>query len=564
MATLEAVTLELQNLNGFSDLQLDTTLEQNERIGELTTQSNRSNELLSEILEVLQDFMNHVPEQIVRGFDPIIQQMESRTEETTRIIEQSVQDQIELAQTQEKLRAREEEVAEQKQEKKPVKESSSLAGTFREAKEGKEGKSLLDLIDGFLPITAIVSTVGAAFGTIGAVMSSLSAALLPLAAIVVGVIAVVNGVMTAFDYFQGQEGTLGDKLLAGIRGFLEGIAEVVAWPFDFLRGMLADGLEALFPGNEVSKFLDSFSFLNVFRDFFNMMATLFEDMFELLNELGVTDAISKGFNAIKDFVTKLVSGVGQIVNWVFGQINKLREFIGLEPLQSNEDVTVTKLNADEQDAAIESARQSQLYNKNIIGESEVDETKLKKATTNQLQAIVNDDDLSAEQRKMVVEELKTRKETVKKDSTLTTKNNNIQTSATNIENVSTQTVASNIETTNQAAILSDPTIVRNTAPAESVLNSISAPPAVVTTGGVNQNISSSNERSEMTNVMMNEQNKLSNSRTEMSSTGTTAAVVDASTKSTTVNNRTINAGPIPSPFDKSDRTDRRGRFRGNY
>lgn len=564
MATLEAITLELQNLNGFSDLQLDTTLEQNERIAELTTQSNRSNELLSEILEVLQDFMNFVPEQIVRGFEPIIQQMETRTEETTRIIEQGVKDQIELAQTQEKLREREEEISEQKKTKKPVKEKGSIAGAFAKGKSEYEDKSLFDLIDGILPITAIVASLGSAFAVVGTVMSSLSAALVPIGLIVGGVIAVVNGVMNAFESFNNQEGDLGDKLLAGIRGFLTGIVEVITWPFDYLKNLLADGLESLFPGNEVTKFLDSFSYLNMFRDFFNMLATLFEDMFELLDDIGVTDAISNGFNAVASFIGDLVEGLGNIVNYVFGAINKVRSFIGMEPLQDSSQVNVVALDDDQQDAAIESARQSKLYNKNVIGESEVDESKLKAATTNQLQAIVNDDDLSAEQRKMVVNELQERQEVAKETQTATETQTNRLTTNQSQDLISTTN--ENVETVLSPQGVTSPSIVRtDVAPSSSVINTITTPAPLLTTESSNQNISVSNERGAMTNVMMNEQNKLSSSKTEMASTGgTTATVVDASNKSTVVNNKTINAGPIPSALDRSDRTDRRGRFRGRY
>ena len=72
MATLEQVCTELYNLNGLNDLQLETQLEIHQGIGEMSDALGETNQHLIDIKKVLDQFVNHVPDQIVQGFEGVI------------------------------------------------------------------------------------------------------------------------------------------------------------------------------------------------------------------------------------------------------------------------------------------------------------------------------------------------------------------------------------------------------------------------------------------------------------------------------------------------------------
>ena len=83
MATLEAVALELSNLNGLADLELDTQLEIQQATADMAKGLSETNKHLVDIRKVLDRFVNNVPEQIVTGFAGVLQQeriIEDRTE----------------------------------------------------------------------------------------------------------------------------------------------------------------------------------------------------------------------------------------------------------------------------------------------------------------------------------------------------------------------------------------------------------------------------------------------------------------------------------------------------
>jgi hypothetical protein len=88
------------------------------------------------------------------------------------------------------------------------------------------------------------------------------------------------------------------------------------------------------------------------------------------------------------------------------------KFLGIDDLVSSVKESTDQSGGDfvtlsdtEAEEAIKSARQSKLYDKNIIGTSEIDKSKVEGATTNQLQAILNDEDVSDEDRTVIINEL---------------------------------------------------------------------------------------------------------------------------------------------------------------
>jgi len=71
------------------------------------------------------------------------------------------------------------------------------------------------------------------------------------------------------------------------------------------------------------------------------------------------------------------------------------------------------------------------------------------------------------------------------------------------------------------------------------------------------------ERVTLSENMQRETTKMQDGKAaEAKATSVVAPIVNANNNSTSVNNQTINAGPMPSATDKSDRTDRRAAFRG--
>ena len=71
------------------------------------------------------------------------------------------------------------------------------------------------------------------------------------------------------------------------------------------------------------------------------------------------------------------------------------------------------------------------------------------------------------------------------------------------------------------------------------------------------------ERVTLSENMQRETTKMQDGKAaEAKATSVVAPIVNANNNSTSVNNQTINAGPMPSAVDKSDRTDRRAAFRG--
>ena len=216
------------------------------------------------------------------------------------------------------------------------------------------------------------------------------------------VIAAINGIMNAFDWFQTQEGSLGDKLMAAVEGFFVGVAAVLAWPFDFVREKLAAGLESIFGENDVSNFLESFTIIEVLTDTLDVFFNLIEDLVQFLTPSQET------LESFKYGLETLMLGIGVVVD-ALGEVAK---FLGLDDLissvkestdQSGGDfVTLSDTEAEE---AIKSARQSKLYDKNLIGTSEIDQSKIEGATDNQLQAILNDEDITDEDRTVIINEL---------------------------------------------------------------------------------------------------------------------------------------------------------------
>lgn len=78
----------------------------------------------------------------------------------------------------------------------------------------------------------------------------------------------------------------------------------------------------------------------------------------------------------------------------------------------------------------------------------------------------------------------------------------------------------------------------------------------------NDQISKSSDREVIESAMVTETSRLQDKKAEESTASVSAPIIAPSTTTSVVNNQTVNAGPMPSAMDRSDRTDRRGAFRG--
>jgi len=193
-------------------------------------------------------------------------------------------------------------------------EGSTLQNLFKPTTEGKEpeqqnnGKNNL----GF-------------FGNIIKTFKNILKAAGRLALVGTVVIAAINGIMNAFDWFQNQEGSLGDKLLAAVEGFYVGVATVLAWPFDFVREKLAAGLESIFGENDVSSFLESFTIIEVLTDTLDVMFNLIEDLVQLLTPSQET------LESLKHNLETLMLGIGAVID----ALGSIAKFLGLDDLVSS-------------------------------------------------------------------------------------------------------------------------------------------------------------------------------------------------------------------------------------
>ena len=354
MSTIEQVAQELKNLNGVTDLSTELLVDGFSGL-------NSGNDLvvaeLKGIREVLNNFMNHVPESIVSGFEKII--VTDRTERENFVLNQ------------EKLAERDENAPTTSTPSKGDKSTSTFGKAFAAGKEEDLGdmfglKSLQQMIGGRLGnivqvgtalmsgtskfikavgagLMSVFTTVGSmltglaktllSFGK-GAFMKSLSlitkglkllqvgmvalmtgvqsaimavvtglgpalVALAPFiaigAAIAAGLAALTMGVMGFVDAFKGQEGDMFDKILAGLTGFSNGLLKALTIPLDWIIDLTAKVLD-FFGFDGAAKVLEEFSLSAMVDD-------LTDGVLDFLLKIkdGITGFASDAWNGIKSF-----------------------------------------------------------------------------------------------------------------------------------------------------------------------------------------------------------------------------------------------------------------------
>ena len=350
MATLVEVTQELEVLNESQFRIMETTDNSDYLLKEI-------NNTLISIEEKILDFMKIVPAEVDDGFNNLIA-ADAKSD---------------------KMKKRATEIEEQKKEKKDDKEG--FFSPFSKAKE--DAPDMLELLDNFIPITAIIAGLASAFGT-------LAATILPAIPLILGIVAVVAGIVMglkkAVEYFNNQDGDLGDKLLAGIEGFYVGMGELFLKPLDWAKGILSDAAKEMFgENNKISDALDSFSFFETFRE-------VIRNVFDLIGD------IVESFEKILDFAQPLIDKLEAVWEWISSKLDLIPDFLKSDGPKTD----LPMLSKKETNDAMDELGASGFYDKNMLMKSKIDESMLETATAKQLQAIVEDDDLNEEQMRKVV------------------------------------------------------------------------------------------------------------------------------------------------------------------
>ena len=411
MATLEAVTKELADLRYLSEVDLESSFERSDAILSMVGKNDEMLVVLRNIESLLMDAFESIMS-INDPIEKIVERSTSNIRELMSSVVSSNQDSTEtLVQssednTEDLIEAGEDAATDAEREKKrDAKSTETTTPKDKEAtfkKSFKEGKTE-DLGDMF-GLKSLQQRIGKTVGNLVQVLSLIGSNLLRFSGIGTLVVGAFNGVFKAFEWFENQEGTIGQKMLAGLEGFFQGIVEVIAFPLDWIKEKISAGLESLIGENAISDLLDSFSYLETFQDLVNGFFLVIEDIGEIISSIATTIGESVAFQEFKNGMSELFEMLKKINVWIADKVGFVMDALGFDQ-NNTEAKQLVELTEDQQGDQVKSSRQSGLYNKNLIGESVVDESKLDAATPAQLQAILNDEDLSPEQQEIVEEKL---------------------------------------------------------------------------------------------------------------------------------------------------------------
>lgn len=240
------------------------------------------------------------------------------------------------------------------------------------------------------------------FESLKSLTKTLGKFVLPITA----VIGTIEGIIEAFNYFNQAGEGVQSKFMAGIEGFFAGFIGTLLSPIDWIVNGIGDffGIEWM---QKLSLVEDMKLGVEVF---FNLL----EDMGQLFGELYDSVAESAFGQALKDIWGKITGAFDSFLQGMVDAYNKIAKYIPGLPMigedtrekgPTSEDFKMEKKEARE---AIRAARDSGLYDRNIIGTSEIDREMVKDAPTNQLWGILNEGDLSDDDHMFVYDEIQSR------------------------------------------------------------------------------------------------------------------------------------------------------------
>ncbi len=579
MATLEAATVELQNLNGTSDIQLEAMFEHTDKISALNVNVDRTNVILVDILNVMQDFISAVPKEISKGYDALLGFQEKQA----------------------LLAGREEDANSGDDEGKKGKKKTSgfFESNFKKGME-KDLGFVSFLKDNIAEVIVVAGTVAAAFsgsfgliikamkglvsiaGFIGklllplvkglgvALRTAIGAISLPFAAITAILIGLVAGIMQAVEDFQGEDGTFVDKLIAGFGGFIKGFMKLITVPLDLLKDAISWVAGAL-GFDDFATMLDGFSVTDGFSDLVDIAVDFLQ---------GIKDWIG---DRLKEAANK-ITGIFNIASWFkeespentpsASDAKSVNPTTADSPAAEVAALTTADSPAAEKVASVSGA------NNSASGSGEGSPEKVKipegvRVTTVGKYASYNKETNSQAVFSSVKDAVTFMNAPIEEAAKMDpfaaelyeeSKKATAKREASNKKMLARLKSKDKSESTSDTSVPTSDTSVLHVAP---IINAVSGPQSQVAIGEpVSVNIErppgtivGRGDRVQVSNSMAVENNKLEEKKAEMNQSGPSNAIVSANNNSTNISSSTHNHG-MPSATDKSDRTDRRGSFRG--
>ena len=406
---------------------------------------------------------------------------------------------------------------------------------------------------GFLKsVTDAVKSVFRFFKSLQGVFRALGNVLGKLFLPITVIMGIFDGIKGAVTGFQEESGNMLQKILGGLFGAIKEIsANLIALPLDLLKGAVSWILDKV--GLDfVSDMLDEFSFEDIFRTLFDTFA----------------GAIIHPIETLK-----------KVLEWVKGKVSggikKIKSFFGFG---DDEETKQPERLSDRERKTLETIRDAREEGvQRLVAQGYTQEEAQRIAESGRFDPAKN----RRNTRKMSTQEINERLQSLRTETTVNTTESAVEqkTYRYDVTDPVTGKVIDSAGTPEEAAqiamqtggVIQNPVEINNSTSVERALNtsSISSPTSISQStllGGSSassESISQSSDREVIESALVAETNRLQEKRAMESSSATVVAPVMAATdNSTHVNNQTINAGPMPSAMDRSDRTNRRGPYRG--
>jgi len=263
------------------------------------------------------------------------------------------------------------------------------------------------------PINFVVDTVKGIFGGIFDMLMAPFNALLGAIGFIFGPQSALGGVV---EWFSETLGGIWETITAPFTNVMAFLSDLFSFPTSFGDGLMKLIDIIYYPINLAVNFVkDLFGFGDPDVPF-----SLSQFLLDTVT--GIFDWFKGLFNINIGALVKSIPGAGRILSF-FGYGDE--ESPDVEPVTSTtlpqeniaavagdmKDSAVSVISGEKVDtrSAIDSARDSGLYNKNIVGKSKVDQSKIAEASDLQLQAILDDNDISRKNKKIIEKELAARK-----------------------------------------------------------------------------------------------------------------------------------------------------------
>ena len=150
-------------------------------------------------------------------------------------------------------------------------------------------------------------------------------------------------IFLAIDIFQGimgeldnldEQATIGDKLTAAFEGFTKGLVKFIMFPVDLIKDVTSWIFSKFGATEEISNFLDSFSFAEGAVDLVDLM-------YQKLNELGT--ALGGAVFDMVQWVSNIPSRIGEFVNQSIDELSQMMSTIGTMALDGIKSLVLAAL-----------------------------------------------------------------------------------------------------------------------------------------------------------------------------------------------------------------------------